>query len=765
MMKTKMLVLFLTFFLSVFAMEEQQRPSIKTHGDIASPKVINILKMYFQPEKAEKDKPSLWVDLPRELRFGIIKDIVRDGKDPITGRELSRAERLNIAFEFIARNINAEEFLDIILKNDELALGGRFSPLEFAVKNNYLQLLPLLQPRDRTTFYQVRDAIIRAATTGSDFQEVERLLNTLNADVLAILPNELSIFLQWVQLTNYNRDAIKLLFHRLRRQGKLKKILESPEKLLILSPLLSLMSPEIVKQLIQAGISPQQIARNSFLHLSDEGTVREDNRELVFIDSLLELGFNLNDILKMIISKGSGELWLYLVSKGLNPTIALERYLGFAYDDGEFVGYIGPDLPEPNLEAIKRLVDAGGRIREGIQRYISVRVIPPSILDYLLKKGLILIENIDAYIAEEDPAQFLVKAKWLIQHGMPVENILERYLHQREKNIEKIKDILALAPQEAHKLLRVILLSDLEREIKKELINHLINTYHVQLTVNLLAEFLTDRLFDENVLEYLLTFRPTIFPVDILAAALIDPSVMNLLISHADDSLRRQLEGKDVKTIISELMPLLKSNEKNLLLSMATGKGNKLLVESALKHGADPNFQEAYEEPVIYMAMRNLYDYDEPKIDSKTAFEIIELLLKYGVEINKIYDDVGSDEEDTILATAIGEPSYPSLITDKEIRNRLVRLLLRYDADPSLKRREGKTAIDYARKAGDQELVNMLEAAAQGKPIPTEQDIQRKRQLEALARRGLMPSGTQEPEEESDDEAERRRIGKQEEDE
>ena len=115
-------------------------------------------------------------------------------------------------------------------------------------------------------------------------------------------------------------------------------------------------------------------------------------------------------------------------------------------------------------------------------------------------------------------------------------------------------------------------------------------------------------------------------------------------------------------------------------LHIASEEGHKEIVEVLLKHSADPNIKNRWDNTPLLMA------------SFKGHKDIVELLLKHGADPN-VKDQWG----ETSLYTA-SEKGYKDM----------VELLLKHNADPNIKNDSGETPLHRASEKGHKDIVELL---------------------------------------------------------
>jgi len=200
-----------------------------------------------------------------------------------------------------------------------------------------------------------------------------------------------------------------------------------------------------------------------------------------------------------------------------------------------------------------------------------------------------------------------------------------------------------------------------------------------------------------------------------------------------DDALFEAIRAKDtarVENILAKgnvtLDPPQQAYQVNKPLAYAAAYGNLAIVKSILARGADINGRVAYGDvPLIKAAEHHNRDIivflveQGADVNSPNAFgispfigfcsaesvELVELGLKYGGKVNESYvnhtEPHRGEKNSTALQAAVADG-----------RADVVKILLAHGGDPSIKDASGNTCLDLARKAGHQEIVQMLKGLA-----------------------------------------------------
>lgn len=131
-----------------------------------------------------------------------------------------------------------------------------------------------------------------------------------------------------------------------------------------------------------------------------------------------------------------------------------------------------------------------------------------------------------------------------------------------------------------------------------------------------------------------------------------------------------------------------KTNDQTVIY-LAVARNDQELVKNLLARGADPNMADSIGSlPLV-----------EAVVDSDTDPEIIVMLLENGADVNKT-----ETENDASALVFIAQNTGAT----SGQREKIVKLLLDKGADKSIKTKEGKTALDWAKEKGHQETVDLL---------------------------------------------------------
>ncbi|MCK4635772.1 MAG: ankyrin repeat domain-containing protein [Candidatus Moranbacteria bacterium] len=194
-------------------------------------------------------------------------------------------------------------------------------------------------------------------------------------------------------------------------------------------------------------------------------------------------------------------------------------------------------------------------------------------------------------------------------------------------------------------------------------------------------------------------------------------------LSEEDEKFLRESLGNP-KNIEDRLDPVCKRHEMCKPISMASFKGNIKMVNLLLDVGVDIDGKtgESGDTPLIFAIMqenRELVELlisrganvNEKNFFNMSAFggvcgmgneEYVRLFLENGADVNQILSRKFSEDD---------EPSQdvtPLIFATRENNLNVVKLLIEAGADKSLKDSNDKTALDYAEKQNNSELMEIL---------------------------------------------------------
>ena len=127
---------------------------------------------------------------------------------------------------------------------------------------------------------------------------------------------------------------------------------------------------------------------------------------------------------------------------------------------------------------------------------------------------------------------------------------------------------------------------------------------------------------------------------------------------------------------------------------------NPYYVEKLLENGADPNYPKLGKEDTDLLPLPLATGYSIVNINhTQNAVKIVEMLLEYGADPNVILRRGRTCLIDVVAL----EPKYYN-----EYHYEIVKLLVEYGTDISIKDQDGFTAYDYAVKYNRTELYDLL---------------------------------------------------------
>ena len=128
-------------------------------------------------------------------------------------------------------------------------------------------------------------------------------------------------------------------------------------------------------------------------------------------------------------------------------------------------------------------------------------------------------------------------------------------------------------------------------------------------------------------------------------------------------------------------------------LVLASYAGNTEIVKLLIKNGANVNESGPrwYDVPAVVAAAKN------------GRYEVTKLLLKSGADINAVDNGSGA----TALMTAI---KWSKVKTPGKEAEKVIKLLVDAGASTKIKDKTGRSALDYAKQSGDNEIVNLLKS-------------------------------------------------------
>ena len=127
---------------------------------------------------------------------------------------------------------------------------------------------------------------------------------------------------------------------------------------------------------------------------------------------------------------------------------------------------------------------------------------------------------------------------------------------------------------------------------------------------------------------------------------------------------------------------------------------NPYYVEKLLENGADPNYPKLKKEATDLLPLPLATGYSIVNLNhTQNAVKIVEMLLEYGADPNVILRRGRTCLIDIVAL----EPKYYN-----EYHYEIVKLLVEYGTDISIKDQDGFTAYDYAVKYNRTELYDLL---------------------------------------------------------
>lgn len=150
----------------------------------------------------------------------------------------------------------------------------------------------------------------------------------------------------------------------------------------------------------------------------------------------------------------------------------------------------------------------------------------------------------------------------------------------------------------------------------------------------------------------------------------------------------------------SSLLPSIFDGIENTPLQKACYLENPYYVEKLLENGADPNYPKLKKEATDLLPLPLATGYSIVNLNhTQNAVKIVEMLLEYGADPNVILPRGRTCLIDVVAL----EPKYYN-----EYHYEIVKLLVEYGTDISIKDQDGFTAYDYAVKYNRTELYDLL---------------------------------------------------------
>ena len=152
--------------------------------------------------------------------------------------------------------------------------------------------------------------------------------------------------------------------------------------------------------------------------------------------------------------------------------------------------------------------------------------------------------------------------------------------------------------------------------------------------------------------------------------------------------------------VMPSLLPSIFDGIENTPLQKACYLENPYYVEKLLENGADPNYPKLKKEATDLLPLPLATGYSIVDLNhTQNAVKIVEMLLEYGADPNVILPRGRTCLIDVVAL----EPKYYN-----EYHYEIVRLLVEYGTDISIKDQDGFTAYDYAVKYNRTELYDLL---------------------------------------------------------
>ena len=152
--------------------------------------------------------------------------------------------------------------------------------------------------------------------------------------------------------------------------------------------------------------------------------------------------------------------------------------------------------------------------------------------------------------------------------------------------------------------------------------------------------------------------------------------------------------------VMPSLLPSIFESSEKTPLQEACYLENPYYVEKLLENGADPNYPKLKEGATNLLSLRLATGYSTVNINyTQNAVKVVKTLLEYGADPNVI-----AWRGRTCLIDIVAlNPKYYN-----EYHYEIVRLLVEYGTDISIKDQDGFTAYDYAVKYNRTELYDLL---------------------------------------------------------
>ena len=152
--------------------------------------------------------------------------------------------------------------------------------------------------------------------------------------------------------------------------------------------------------------------------------------------------------------------------------------------------------------------------------------------------------------------------------------------------------------------------------------------------------------------------------------------------------------------VMPSLLPSIFDGIENTPLQKACYLENPYYVEKLLENGADPNYPKLKKGATDLLPLPLATGYSIVNLNhTQNAVKIVEMLLEYGADPNVILPRGRTCLIDVVAL----EPKYYN-----EYHYEIVRLLVEYGTDISIKDQDGFAAYDYAVKYNRTELYDLL---------------------------------------------------------
>ena len=197
----------------------------------------------------------------------------------------------------------------------------------------------------------------------------------------------------------------------------------------------------------------------------------------------------------------------------------------------------------------------------------------------------------------------------------------------------------------------------------------------------------------ETALTYAIQYAETplikliVEKADINARDGLGNSPLHLALTKKKDDIFKLLLEKNADVNVSGRANA-KTNDQTVLY-VAVARDDEELVRQLLERGADPNIPDsAGSLPLV-----------EAVIDANASPNIVKMLLDKGADVNKTETENGAHA--LIFAAQNAQLS-------SDARREIVKMLLDKGADKSIREKDGKTALDWAKEKKNAETVELL---------------------------------------------------------